>query len=46
VGRFAAREDHELGKSFIFKPSAETYLAFRTAAGTMAVAARPTRSCS
>ena len=40
LGRLAAREDHELGKSFIFKPSADTYLAFRTAAGTMAAAAQ------
>ena len=40
VGRFAAREDHELAKSFIFKPSADSYHAFRTAAGTMAAAAQ------
>ncbi len=39
VGKQAAREDHELGKSFIFKPSADTYLAFRTAANSMSAAA-------
>src|SRR3954470_20429452 len=32
VGRAAAREEHELGKTFTFKPGASTYLAFRTAA--------------
>ncbi len=36
VGREAVREDHELGKTFRFKPQAGTYLAFRTAARTMA----------
>ena len=40
VGRLAAREDHELGKSFIFKPSSNTYLAFLSAARTMATAAQ------
>jgi hypothetical protein len=40
VGKLAAREDHELGKTFTFKPNAETYLAFRTAAGSMAAAAQ------
>jgi hypothetical protein len=39
VGRAAAREEHELGKTFRFRPSAETHLAFRTAARSMAAAA-------
>ena len=39
VGRAAAREEHELGKTFRFKPGASTYLAFRTAARGMAAAA-------
>lgn len=39
VGRAAAREQHELGKTFRFKPGASTYLAFRTAARGMAAAA-------
>jgi hypothetical protein len=40
VGRAAARDEHELGKTFAFKPSASTYLAFRTAARGMAEAAQ------
>ena len=40
VGRLAAREQHELGKTFSFKPGATTFLAFRTAAGSMAAAAQ------
>ena len=40
VGQLAAREQHELGKTFTFKPSSSTYLAFRAAAGTMAAAAQ------
>jgi hypothetical protein len=39
VGAVAAREDHELGKTFRFKPGASTFLAFRTAARGMASAA-------
>jgi hypothetical protein len=39
VGLAAAREEHELGKTFQFKPTADTYLAFRTAARSMAAAA-------
>jgi hypothetical protein len=35
VGRLAAREDHELASTFRFRPSADTFVAFRTAAGTM-----------
>jgi hypothetical protein len=40
VGKKAARENHELGNSFSFKPGGKTYLAFRTAAGTMLEAAQ------
>jgi hypothetical protein len=40
VGRAAARDEHELGKTFAFRPSASTYLAFRTAAAGMAAAAQ------
>ena len=43
VGREAAREDHELGKVFRFKPQASTFLAFRTAARTMATEAEENR---
>jgi hypothetical protein len=43
VGRAAAREQHELGKTFRFKPDAETFLAFRTAARSMAAAAEEHR---
>jgi hypothetical protein len=43
VGRAAAREDHELGKMFTFKPGASTYLAFRTAARSMASSAQAHR---
>jgi len=43
VGRAAAKEDHELGKMFQFKPTAETFLAFRTAARSMAAAAQEHR---
>ena len=40
VGQLAAKEDHELGKTFRFKPGADTYLAFRTAARGMVAAAQ------
>ncbi len=40
VGKLAARDQHELGKTFTFKPSSSSYLAFRAAAGTMAAAAQ------
>jgi hypothetical protein len=43
VGRAAAREEHELGKTFRFKPGASTFLAFRTAARSMASAAQAHR---
>ncbi|HEY3011945.1 MAG TPA: hypothetical protein VGJ36_04300 [Gemmatimonadales bacterium] len=43
VGRAAAREEHELGKTFRFKPGASTFLAFRTAARSMASAAEEHR---
>lgn len=43
VGRAAAREEHELGKTFRFKPGASTYLAFRTAARGMAISAETHR---
>jgi hypothetical protein len=43
VGRAAAREEHELGKTFRFKPGASTFLAFRTAARGMAAAAEANR---
>jgi hypothetical protein len=39
VGRAAAREVHELGNTFRFKPDANSYLSFRTAARAMAAAA-------
>jgi len=39
----AAREEHELGKTFRFKPGASTFLAFRTAARGMASAAQTQR---
>jgi hypothetical protein len=35
LGRLAGREQHELRSSFRFKPGADTYVAFRTAAGSM-----------
>ena len=43
VGRAAAREEHELGKTFRFKPGANTFLAFRTAARSMASSAQTHR---
>jgi hypothetical protein len=43
VGREAAQEDHELGRTFRPKPGKLTYLSFRTAAGTMATAAEAHR---
>ena len=43
VGRAAARDEHELGKTFRFKPGASTYLAFRTAARGMASSAEAHR---
>jgi hypothetical protein len=35
IGVLAARENHELGKTFRFKPAAGTYLAFQSAAWEM-----------
>ena len=43
VGRAAAREEHELGKTFTFRPGASTSFAFRTAARSMAAAAEAHR---
>ncbi len=43
VGRAAAREQHELGSTFRFRPGANTILAFRTAARGMAAAAETHR---
>jgi hypothetical protein len=43
VGRAAAREQHDLGEAFRFKPAADTFLAFRTAARSMATAAQAHR---
>ena len=43
VGRAAARDEHELGKTFRFKPGASTFLAFRTAARGMASSAETHR---
>ncbi len=39
VGRAAARDEHELGKTFQFRPGASTYFAFGTAARGMVTAA-------
>jgi hypothetical protein len=39
VGRLAAKENAELGKSFLVKPGVGTYLTFRTTARTMQAAA-------
>jgi hypothetical protein len=35
IGGLASREQHELAKTFLFKPNAETYAAFQSAARTM-----------
>jgi hypothetical protein len=43
VGRAAAREEHELGKAFRFRPEAFSYFAFRTAARGMLTAALASR---
>jgi hypothetical protein len=43
VGRAAAREEHELGKTFAFRPGASTHFALLTAARSMAVAAQEHR---
>jgi hypothetical protein len=43
VGRAAAREEHEMGKAFRFRPDASTYFAFRTAARGMASVAQAHR---
>jgi hypothetical protein len=43
VGRAAAREEHELGKTFTFRPGASTSFAFRTAARSMASSAQEHR---
>jgi len=39
IGQLAAREGHEVRNTFRFKPSADTYAAFRSAAGSMFTAA-------
>jgi hypothetical protein len=39
VGKVASRDQHELGQTFRYKPGASTFLAFRTAARSMAAAA-------
>jgi hypothetical protein len=44
VGQEAAAENHELGKMFRFKPTASTFLAFRSAAGAMKARRRRTAS--
>jgi hypothetical protein len=43
VGRAAAKEEHELGKTFTFRPGASTSFAFRTAARSMASSAQTHR---
>lgn len=43
VGRAAAVVEHELGKTFTFKPGANSFLAFRTAARSMASSAQAHR---
>jgi hypothetical protein len=43
VGRAAAREQHELGKTFAFRPGADTHFAFLTAGRSMAAAAQEHR---
>jgi hypothetical protein len=43
VGQVAAREEHELGKTFRFKAGASTFLAFGTAARSMATEAEAHR---
>lgn len=43
VGREASVENHELGKTFRFKPAAQSLLAFRGAAGAMAAEAETHR---
>jgi hypothetical protein len=43
VGRAAAREEHELGKTFVFRPGASTHFAFLTAARSMALAGQENR---
>jgi hypothetical protein len=43
VGRAAAREEHELGSAFRFKPGRKTFLAFRTSARTMLAAGQTHR---
>ena len=40
VGRIASKEDPDLRNTFTFKPGANTYVAFRTAAGNMVAAAQ------
>jgi hypothetical protein len=40
VGRIASKEDPSLRNTFTFKPGANTYVAFRTTAGTMVAAAQ------
>jgi hypothetical protein len=43
VARAAATEQHELGIAFRFKPSSDTYLSYRAAAGSMVDAAQSNR---
>ena len=43
VGRAAARDDHELGTAFRFKPGSKTFQAFRTAARGMQLEADTNR---
>jgi hypothetical protein len=40
IGRMAAREEHELASIFVFKPTADTLLAFQSAARSMFAAAQ------
>jgi hypothetical protein len=40
IGRMAAREQHELASTFLFKPTADTFLAFQAAARGMFAAAQ------
>ncbi len=40
IGRMAAREQHELASIFVFKPTADTLLAFQSAARSMYAAAQ------
>ena len=44
VGRRAARDTHEMGQTFRYKPGSQTYVAFLTAARTMQQAAEAHRA--